>query len=97
LRRLCILLRRGGVAHRAVAAPNAEASRGRLNEAADAWRTALATRFDPTIAAEVAEAITESQGHITDEAAGLFCRALAEAPADAAWRPMVQKRLSQIM
>jgi cytochrome c-type biogenesis protein CcmH len=45
----------------------------------------------------VAEAITESQGHITDEAAGLFCRALAEAPADAAWRPMVQKRLSQIM
>jgi cytochrome c-type biogenesis protein CcmH len=75
---------------------NAEASRGRLNEAADAWRTALATRFDPTIAAEAAEAMTEGQGHVTDEAAMLFRRALAEAPADAPWRPMAQKRLSQM-
>lgn len=75
---------------------NAEASRGRLNEAADAWRTALAARFDPTIAAEAAEALTEAQGHVTDEAAGLFRRALAEAPADAPWRPMARKRLSQV-
>ena len=37
---------------------NAEASRGRLKEAAEAWRTALAVRFDPTLAAETAEAIT---------------------------------------
>jgi cytochrome c-type biogenesis protein CcmH len=75
---------------------NAEASRGRLPEAADAWRTALATRFDPTIAAEAAEAITEAQGHVTDEAAALFRRALAESSADAPWRPMAQKRLSEI-
>ena len=54
---------------------NAEASRGRLQEAADAWRTALAMRFDPTIAAEAAEAITEAQGRVTEEAATLFRRA----------------------
>jgi cytochrome c-type biogenesis protein CcmH len=75
---------------------NAEASRGRLPEAADAWRIALAMRFDPTIAAETAEAITEAQGHVTEEAATLFRRALVESPADAPWRPMAQKRLSEV-
>jgi cytochrome c-type biogenesis protein CcmH len=74
---------------------NAEASRGRLPAAVDAWRTALATRFDPTIAAEAAEAITETQGHVTEEAAALFRRALAESPTDAPWRPMAEKRLSE--
>ena len=67
-----------------------------LQEAADAWRTALATRFDPTIAAEAAEAITETQGRVTEEAATLFRHALAESPADAPWRPMAQKRLSEM-
>jgi cytochrome c-type biogenesis protein CcmH len=75
---------------------NAEASRGRLQEAADAWRTALTTRFDATVAVEAAEALTEAQGNVTDEAATLFRRALAEAPADAPWRPMAQKRLSEV-
>jgi cytochrome c-type biogenesis protein CcmH len=75
---------------------NAEASRGRLQAAADAWRTAIATRFDPTIAAEAGEALTEVSGHVTPEAAALFRRALAEAPADAAWRPMAEKRLSEL-
>jgi cytochrome c-type biogenesis protein CcmH len=75
---------------------NAEVSRGRLSAAADAWRTALATRFDATLAAEAAEAISETAGRVTDEAAGLFRRALAEAPADAPWRPMAQKRLSEV-
>jgi cytochrome c-type biogenesis protein CcmH len=74
---------------------NAEASRGRLQQAADAWRTALAVRFDPTLAAEAGEAITEVQGQVTDEAAALFRRALAESPADAPWRPMAEKRLSE--
>jgi cytochrome c-type biogenesis protein CcmH len=75
---------------------NAEASRGRLSEAADAWRTALAARFDPTVAAEAAEAISESQGRVTDEAASLFRRALAESQADAPWRPMALRRLSEV-
>jgi len=75
---------------------NAEASRGRLRAAADAWRTAINARFDPTIAAEAGEALTEVNGHVTEEAAALFRRALAEAPADAAWRPMAEKRLSEL-
>ena len=75
---------------------NAEASRGRLQEAADAWRTALAARFDPTIAAEAAEALTEAHGQVDDEAASLFRRAIAESPTDAPWRPMAQKRLSEL-
>ncbi len=74
---------------------NAEASRGNMAEAADAWRHVLAVRFDPTLAVETAEAITETAGHITDEAAALFRRALAEAPPDAPWRPMAEKRLAQ--
>jgi cytochrome c-type biogenesis protein CcmH len=74
---------------------NAEATRGRLQEAADAWRVALSARFDPTIAAEAAEALTEAHGRVTDEAAVLFRRALDESPPDAPWRPMAQKRLSE--
>lgn len=74
---------------------NAEASRGRLQAAADAWRTALDVRFDATLAAEAAEAITEVNGQVTGDAAALFRRALAEAPADAPWRPMAEKRLSE--
>jgi cytochrome c-type biogenesis protein CcmH len=75
---------------------NAEASRGRLREAADAWRIALGIRFDPTIAAEAAEALTEVQGRVTEEAALLFRQALEASPSDAPWRPMAQKRLSEL-
>ena len=32
---------------------------------------------------------------LTEEAVALFRRALAEAPADAPWRPMAEKRLSE--
>jgi cytochrome c-type biogenesis protein CcmH len=74
---------------------NAEATRGRLQEAADAWGVALAARFDPTIAAEAAEALTEAHGHVTVDAEAVFRRALAEAPSDAPWRPMAQNRLSE--
>ena len=70
-----------------------ELSLGRLPEAADAWRHALAARFDPTLAASTAELMTESEGHMSDEAAGLFKRALAVAPADAPWRGAVAARL----
>jgi cytochrome c-type biogenesis protein CcmH len=75
---------------------NAEASRGNMPAAAEAWHTALAARFDPTLAMQTAEAITESEGRVTDEAATLFRRALAEAPSDARWRPMAEKRLSEV-
>lgn len=75
---------------------SAEARQGNMAGAADAWRTALGIRFDPTLAVETAEAITESAGSVTVEAAGLFRRALAEAPPDAPWRPMAEKRLAQV-
>ncbi len=75
---------------------NAEASRGNMPAAADAWRTALAAHFDPTLAVETAEAITEAAGHVTLESAALFRRALAEAPPDAPWRPMAEKRLAAV-
>ncbi len=73
----------------------AEARLGDLGAAAAAWKTALAARFDPTLAAEAAEATTEAAGHVTEEAAELFRRALAGAPADAPWRPMAERRLAE--
>jgi cytochrome c-type biogenesis protein CcmH len=75
---------------------NAEASRGNMPAAADAWRTALSAHFDPTLAVETAEAITEAAGHVTVESAALFRRALAEAPPDAPWRPMAEKRIAGV-
>ncbi len=73
----------------------AELTRGHLPEAADAWRMALAAKYEPALAAETAEIITESQGRPTQEAMTLFRRALADAPADAPWRPMVAKRVAE--
>ena len=71
----------------------AEARLGNMPEAADAWQKALAAKFDPTLAAETAEAMTEATGHVTPAAEALFRRALAAAPADAPWRAMVERRL----
>jgi cytochrome c-type biogenesis protein CcmH len=73
----------------------AELQLGHLPEAVDAWRTALNIRFDPSLGAETAEAITEADARVTPEAAALFKRALAEAPADVPWRRDAQKRLAE--
>ena len=73
----------------------AELSLGHLPEAADAWRRALAQRFEPELGAETAEVISEEQSRVTPEAADLFRRALAEAPADAPWRKDAEKRISE--
>ncbi|MGC8468638.1 MAG: c-type cytochrome biogenesis protein CcmI [Acetobacteraceae bacterium] len=72
---------------------NAEARLGNMLGAAQAWQQALAAKFDPTLAAECAEAMTEANGHVTPAAAALFRRALATAPAGAPWRAMVERRL----
>ncbi len=74
---------------------NAELSMGHLPEAASAWRQALAVRFDPSLGAETAEAITEAEAHVTPEAAALFKRALAEAPKDVTWRKDAEKRVAE--
>ncbi len=72
---------------------NAEASRGRLAEAAAAWRLALRAGFNPGLAAQAAEAQTQADGKVTDETKALFRRALAEAPPDAPWKALVEQRL----
>lgn len=75
---------------------NAEARMGHMQQAAAAWQTALQTRFDPTLAAEAGEAMTEASGHVTQAAAALFRRALNDAPTNAPWRPIVEKRLAEL-
>ncbi|MBV9115827.1 MAG: c-type cytochrome biogenesis protein CcmI, partial [Acetobacteraceae bacterium] len=74
---------------------NTEARLGDMTGAAGAWKTALATRFDPTLALEAAEATAEANGRVTAESAALFRRALAAAPSDAPWRQMAEQRLAE--
>ena len=74
---------------------NAQRSMGNLPAAAAAWRKALAVRFDPTLAAETAEAETRAAGRVTAAAAALFRKALAEAPPNAPWRALAQHRLGE--
>lgn len=74
---------------------NAESGRGHPAAAAEAWGRALALGFDPLLAAETAEAMSEAAGRVTPEAAALFRRALAAAPPDAPWRAMVAARLAE--
>ena len=75
---------------------NAEDTRGNLAGAADAWAQALAVRFDPTLAAEVAEAHSRVEGRVSPQSADLFRRALAAAPPDAPWRTVVEQRLASL-
>jgi len=75
---------------------NAEAGQQHMAAAAAAWRVALAARFEASLAAVTAEAMSEAEGRVTEEAAALFRAALAAAPADAPWRPMVERRLREV-
>ena len=74
---------------------NAELKIGQLPDAVAAWQKALASKFEPTLGAETAELISDVAGHVTPEAAALFKRALAEAPADVPWRKAAEKRLAE--
>jgi cytochrome c-type biogenesis protein CcmH len=74
---------------------NFEDNRGHLVAAADAWQHALDIRFDPLLAAQVAEATTQAEGRVSDRAADLYRRALDAAPKDAPWRGLVEKRLAE--
>ncbi|HJS84832.1 MAG TPA: c-type cytochrome biogenesis protein CcmI [Acetobacteraceae bacterium] len=73
----------------------AEARLGNMKQAAEDWKVALATRFDPTLAVEAAEATAEANGHVSAEAAFLFRRALAAAPTHAPWRKLAEQRLDE--
>ena len=76
---------------------NLEAERGHFADAAAAWRTALAIRFDPLLAAQAADAATRAEGHVSDASAALFRQALANAAPDAPWRAAVEQRLGQAL
>ena len=73
---------------------NLEASRGNFAGAADEWRKALAIRFDPLLAAQVADATSRAEGRVSEASAALFRQALASAPSDAPWRGEVEQRLA---
>jgi cytochrome c-type biogenesis protein CcmH len=72
-----------------------EEAHGDFAAAAAAWKAALVTGFDPLLAAHAAEDATRAEGHVSAESAALFRQALAQAPADAPWRPFVEKRLAE--
>lgn len=69
--------------------------RGQLAQAAKAWRVALRVKFEPSLAAETAEAETEAAGHVTARAKALFQRALAAGPRNGAWRHLAEQRLRE--
>lgn len=71
-----------------------EEARGNLAEAAEAWRTALRSHFDPNLAARAAEAAVRAEGGVSETSAALFRRALAAAP-DAPWREAARQRLQE--
>ena len=107
---------------------NAERNRGRLEAAAEAYRRALATRFDADATAQLAQVLLEDDKaedaatllavalprapqHIglrflsgaaelkagrTDQAKAIWQALVAEAPAEAPWRAMVQRRLDEV-
>ncbi len=68
--------------------------RGDPAAAVAAWKTALASGFDPTLAARTADAMAAAAGRVTPAAAALFRQALAAAPADAPWRAYAQQKLA---
>ena len=74
---------------------NLEADQGKFAEAAEAWRAALAMRFEPLLAAQVADATSRVEGRISPATAALFRQALAGAPPDAPWRGEVEQRLAE--
>ena len=75
---------------------NVEESRGNDAAAAEAWRTALAGKFDATLATRTAEAAIRAEGGMSPSSVALLRRALAAAPPDAPWRASVEQRLAGV-
>ena len=74
----------------------AEAASGDWASAAVAWRQALRDGpFEPTLAAQTAEAQARGDGVVSAETAALFRQALDAAPKDASWRLLAEQRIAQ--
>nr|WP_321986482.1 c-type cytochrome biogenesis protein CcmI [uncultured Lichenicoccus sp.] len=74
----------------------AEATQGDWASAAVAWRQALHDGpFEPTLAAQTAEAQARGDGVVSAETAALFRQALDAAPKDASWRLLAEQRIAQ--
>ena len=74
---------------------NAEASQGHFAEAAEAWRKVLTQRFDPVLAAMVADAASRAEGQ-DERRLSPRCIARRWQPPrpDAPWRSEVEQRLA---
>ncbi len=72
---------------------NAEATRGHDMDAATAWRTALAVRFDPNLAVEIAAAVLRGGQKLQPGDVANLRRALAEAPPNVPWRAAAAQAL----
>ncbi len=72
---------------------NVEEARGNDAGAVQAWRTALASKFDPVLAVRTAQAAERADGGLSSSSEALLRRALAAAPKDAPWREAVEERL----
>ena len=73
----------------------AEAARGNWANAAQAWHHALQAGFDPTLAAQTAEAQVQAAGSVSASSAALFRHALDAAPKNAPWRLLAEQRLAE--
>lgn len=73
----------------------AEYSRQRYQAAVDAWKVVLKDHFDPGLAANIGEVLTQAAGAITPEALDYFKRSAAASPPDAPWMKLVTKRLRE--
>ena len=73
---------------------NVEESRGNEAAAAEAWRTVLASKFDPVLAVRTAEAATRAEGGVSLGSAALLRQAIAADP-KAPWRPAAEDMLKQ--
>ena len=73
---------------------DAERARGDLAAAAEAYKRALAIRFDADLAFRAGTLLMAARGEVTEETRDLYRRALAAAPPDARWRPMAERLLA---
>ncbi|GBQ10514.1 c-type cytochrome biogenesis protein CcmI [Swaminathania salitolerans] len=67
---------------------------GQEDDAIRIYRKALAQRFIPELALQIAELQSKRDGHISPDSLSLYRRALDAAPPDAPWRKAVEARIA---